>query len=66
MLSSSTLRLIGFPVEPIKAIVGGDAIPVVPNCAELKTNLPLIPTPPFTTNAPVFTDVEAVEELINT
>ena len=50
----------------MKAIVGGDAIPVVPNCAELKTNFPLIPTPPFTTRAPVLTDVDAVEELINT
>ena len=62
-LSSSTFKNIGLPVCPINAIEGMVVIPVVPICAWLNTNLPLIPTPPLTTSAPVFTDVDAVEEL---
>jgi hypothetical protein len=51
-------------VFPIIAIVGFVDIPVVPKDAWLKDNLPLIPTPPATCNAPVAVDVEAVVDVI--
>ena len=65
-MSSKTWRNIGSPVEPIKANVGGEAIPVVPIAAVLKYILPLIPTPPLTLKAPEVTDVDCVEEEITT
>jgi hypothetical protein len=47
-------------VDPIIAIVGFEDIPVVPKDAWLKNNLPDIPTPPATCNAPLLVDVETV------